>query len=47
VQRVALVADDDRVTCVIAALIPDDELNLVAEQVGSLALPLVAPLGTD
>ena len=47
VQRVLLLADDDRVPGVIAALVPDDVLDAVPEQVGRLALTLVAPLGTD
>src|SRR5215475_6702777 len=47
VQRVALVADDDGVAGVIAALVPDDVLHAVPEQVGRLALTLVAPLGAD
>ena len=47
VQRVLLLADDDRVPGVIAALVPDDVLDTVPEQVGRLALTLVAPLGTD
>ncbi len=46
VQRVLLVADDHRVTGVVAALVPDDVVDTVAEQVGRLALALVAPLGT-
>src|SRR5215472_12681164 len=47
VQGVLLIADDDRVTGVVAALVPDDVLDLVPEQVGGLALPLVTPLRTD
>jgi len=38
VQRVALVADDDGVPGVVAALVPDDVVHAVAEQ--SVALPL-------
>ena len=44
-QRVALLADDDGVPGVVAALVPDDVVDAVAEQVGRLALALIAPLG--
>ena len=47
VQRVLLLADHDRVAGVVAALVPDDVLHAVPEQVGRLALTLVAPLGAD
>ena len=47
VQGVALVTDDDRVAGVVAALVPDDVIDPVAEQVGGLALAFVAPLGAD
>src|ERR1700749_3257563 len=35
------------ITGVTSALVPDDVLDAVPEQVGRLALTLVAPLGTD
>ena len=38
---------DDRVAGVVAALEADDHLGALGEQVGDLALPLVAPLGPD
>ena len=38
---------DDRVAGVISALVPDDVLNPVPEQVGRLTFTLVAPLSTD
>jgi hypothetical protein len=48
VQRIVLtVRSDDRVTGVVSALVADDVLDLLAEQVGRLALALVAPLSTD
>ena len=47
VQGVLLVADDDGVTGVVAALVADDVVDRTAEQVGRLALALVAPLGAD
>ena len=47
VQRVLLAADDDGVAGVVAALEADDVVDVVAEQVGDLALALVAPLGAD
>ena len=47
VQRVAVVADDHRVPGVVPALVADHVVNLVAEQVGCLALAFVAPLGAD
>ena len=47
VQGVLLVADDDRVPGVVAAVELHDEVDTAAEQVGGLALALVAPLGAD
>ncbi len=47
VQRVAFVADDHGVPGVVAALIADDVVNPVAEQVGGLALAFIAPLRAD
>ena len=47
VQRVLLVADDDGVAGVVAAVELDDVVDAAAEQVGRLALALVAPLGAD
>ena len=42
-----LVADHDGVAGVVAALVADDERDLLGEEVGGLALALVAPLETD
>ena len=42
-----LVADDDRVAGVVAALVADDHRDLLGEEVGGLALALVAPLEPD
>ena len=47
VQRVLLVADDDGVPGVVAAVVLHDVVDRGAEQVGRLALALVAPLGAD
>ena len=47
VQGVALVADDDRVAGVVPALVPDHVVDAVPEQVGGLALALIAPLSPD
>ena len=48
VQRVLLaVRRDHRVAGVVAALVADDVGHAAAEQVGDLALALVAPLGAD
>jgi hypothetical protein len=47
VQRVTFFVDDDGVAGVVAALVPDDILNAVTEQVRCLALTLVAPLSAD
>ena len=48
VQRVPLaVRRDHRVAGVVAALVADDVGDAATEQVGGLALALVAPLGTD
>ncbi len=42
-----LVAADDRVAGVVAALVADDHRDLLGEEVGGLALALVAPLQPD
>ena len=47
VQRVLLVADDDRVAGVVAALVADDVVDGATEQVGGLALALVTPLSAE
>ena len=44
-QGEGLPVDDDRVAGVVAALVAHDDLHLFGEQVGELALALVAPLG--
>ena len=44
---VRLVADDDRVAGVRAALVAADDVGVLGEQVDDLALPLVAPLRPD
>ena len=44
---VRLVADDDRVPCVRAALVAADEIRVLREQVDDLALAFVAPLRAD
>ena len=38
---------DDGVTGVVPALVADDHIRLLREEVGDLAFALVAPLGTD
>jgi hypothetical protein len=45
--KLLAVGRDDRVAGVVAALVSHDEVDPLAEQVGHLALALVAPLGTD
>ena len=47
VQGVALVADDHRVAGVVPALVSDHVVDAVPEQVGGLALALIAPLSPD
>ena len=42
-----LAVADDRVAGVVAALEADDHVGLLGEQVGDLALALIAPLGAD
>ena len=44
---VRLLADDDRVAGVRAALVAADEVGVLREQVDDLSLPLVAPLRAD
>ena len=46
-ELVDLVADDDRVPGVCAALIADDEVVLAGKEVDDLAFGFVAPLQTD
>jgi hypothetical protein len=47
VQLEDAVTDDDGVAGVVAALVADHQVGGVGEQVGRLALALVAPLGAD
>ena len=47
VELELLAVADDRVAGVVAALEADDHLRPLREQVGDLALPLIAPLGAD
>ena len=47
VQRVLLVADDDRVAGVVAALVAHHVVDGATEQVGGLSLALVTPLSTE
>jgi hypothetical protein len=42
-----LATHDDRVTSVVTALVADYDLDVLGKKVGELALPLVAPLGSD
>ena len=46
-QSERLTADDDRVPGVVPALVADDDLHLLGDEVGELALALVAPLRAD
>ena len=46
-QRKLLVADDDGVAGVVAALIAHDVVDATPEQVGGLSFALIAPLGTE
>ena len=46
-ERERLAADDDRVAGVVPALVADDDLHLLGDEVGELALALVTPLGAD
>src|SRR5262245_4285405 len=47
VEDEAHVAQVDRVACVRAALVPDDPVRALGEDIDELAFPLVAPLGSD
>ena len=47
VQRILLVADDDRVTGVVATVELHDVVDATAKKVGGLALAFVSPLGAD
>ena len=46
-QHMPVTANDDRVTCVMAALISGNADEPLRENVYDLAFPLVAPLKTD
>ena len=46
-QRERLAVDDDAVARVVAALVAHDDVHLLGEEVGQLALALVTPLGAD
>ena len=46
-ELVGLAVGDDRVPRVGAALVADDDVRVLGEQVDDLALPLVAPLRPD
>ena len=46
-EREGLPVDHDGVAGVVAALVADDQLHLPGQEVGELALALVAPLGPD
>ena len=46
-QGEGLAADHEGVAGVVAALVADHHVHLGSDEVGELALPLVAPLGTD
>ena len=46
-QGESLAAHDDRVTGVVATLVAHDNAHVFGEEVGELALSLVAPLGSD
>jgi hypothetical protein len=41
-----LIADDDGMACVIAALVADYIFDFIAENVGRFTLALIAPLST-
>ena len=43
----ALAVDHEGVAGVVAALVADDQVHLLGDEVGELALALVAPLGAD
>src|SRR5258708_25789348 len=46
-QYVLLFADEDRVPCVVAALIASDDFEAVGKKIDHLAFTFVAPLGTE
>ena len=47
VQGELLVAVDDRVTCVVAALVANDVIVIAGDKIGDLAFAFIAPLGAD
>lgn len=47
VERILLVADDDRVAGVVAALVAHHVVHGATEQVGGLSLALITPLSTE
>ncbi len=46
-KDILLRADLNRVPRIVAALIPDDPVRLLGQNVNNLALPLIAPLRAD
>ena len=46
-QGELLVAVDDRVTCVVAALVANDVIVIAGDKIGDLAFAFIAPLGSD
>ena len=46
-QRITLIANDDRVSGVVSALVANDVINPTSEEVCGFTFALVAPLGTD
>ena len=46
-ELIGLVADDERMAGIVAALEADDDVRLEREPIDDLALALVAPLGAD
>ncbi len=47
VQGIAFRTDDNGMSGIVTPLIPDDEVDRPAEQVGRLSFALIAPLGAD
>ena len=45
VQGELLVAVDDRVTCVVAALVANNVIVIAGDKIGDLAFAFIAPLG--
>ena len=46
-EDIFFTADDNRVSCVVAALAADDDVGFIREEVDDFSFSFIAPLGAD